>query len=75
MSVMIIRGEHDGIASMEDVIAFYNELPNSDKHFVTLSGQAHSTQLGINRHRFWHVLNAFLTLPSRRDGKGESETR
>ncbi len=73
--VMIIRGEHDGIASMEDVIAFYNELPNSDKHFVTLSGQAHSTQLGINRHRFWHVLNAFLTLPPRRDKFAESETR
>ncbi|MCZ6622982.1 MAG: alpha/beta fold hydrolase [Deltaproteobacteria bacterium] len=66
--VMIIRGEHDGIASIEDVIAFYNELPSNDKHFVTLLGQAHSTTLGINRHRFWHVLNAFLTLPLRRDG-------
>jgi hypothetical protein len=64
---MIIRGEYDGIASMEDVIAFYSELPNNDKHFITLSGQAHSSQLGINRHRFWHVLHAFLTLPERRD--------
>ncbi len=73
--VMIIRGEHDGIASMEDVIAFYNELPSNDKHFITLSGQAHSTTLGINRHRFWHVLDGFLTLPPRRDKFAESETR
>ncbi len=73
--VMILRGEYDGIASMEDVIDFYNELPNNDKHFVTLSGQAHSTQHGINRHRFWHVLNAFLTLPPRRDSLAGSETR
>lgn len=71
--VMILRGEYDGIASMEDVIAFYNELPNSDKHFVTLSGQAHSTQLGINRHRFWHVLHAFLTLPPRLDSLVQGE--
>ena len=73
--VMILRGEYDGIASMEDVIDFYNELPNNDKHFITLSGQAHSTQHGINRHRFWHVLNSFLTLPPRRDSLAGSETR
>lgn len=73
--VMIIRGEHDGIASMEDVIAFYGELPNNDKHFVMLSGQAHSSQLGINRHRFWHIMHAFLTLPPRRDGLVESEEK
>jgi pimeloyl-ACP methyl ester carboxylesterase len=73
--VMIIRGEYDGIASNEDVIAFYNKLPNNDKQFTTLSGQAHSTQHGINRHRFWHVLNAFLTLPPRRDGLVENEAR
>ncbi len=73
--VMIIRGEHDGIASIEDVIAFYNELPSNDKHFVTLSGQAHSTTVGINRHRFWHVLHAFLTLPPRRDSLVEGDGR
>lgn len=73
--VLIIRGEHDGIASNEDVIAFYNKLPNNDKQFITLSAQAHSTQLGINRHRFWHVLNAFLTIPPRRDGLVVKEAR
>ncbi len=73
--VMIIRGEYDGIASIEDVVAFYNKLPNNDKQFITLSGQAHSTQLGINRHRFWHVLNAFLTLPPRRDDLVVKEAR
>ena len=73
--VMIIRGEHDGISSMEDVIAFFCELPNNDKHFVTLSGQAQSTQLGINRHRFWHVLHGFLTLPERRDPLAKEEAK
>ncbi len=73
--VLIIRGEYDGIASIEDVVAFYNKLPNNDKQFITLSGQAHSTQLGINRHRFWHVLNAFLTLPPRRDDLVVKEAR
>ena len=66
--VMIIRGEYDGIASMEDVIAFFCELPNNDKHFITLSGQAHSSQLGINRHRFWLFDLAGATGPSSSGG-------
>ncbi len=51
--------------------AFANACPNNAKQFITLSAQARSTQLGINRHRFWHVLNAFLTIPPRRDSMVE----
>jgi len=66
--VLIVRGEFDGIATEEDLIEFWKRLPNKDKHFSILTGQAHVAPLGINRHRFWHVVHAFLTMPSRRDG-------
>lgn len=65
--VQIVRGEFDGIATEEDLIAFWMRLPNKDKHLSILPGQAHVAPLGINRHRFWHVVHAFLTMPARRD--------
>jgi pimeloyl-ACP methyl ester carboxylesterase len=65
--VMIFRGEHDGIATDEDVLGFFSALPTKDKQIVMVSGQAHNTALGINRHRFWQVLHGFLTMPPRLD--------
>lgn len=65
--VQIVRGEFDGIATEEDLIEFWKLLPNKDKHFDILPGQAHVAPLGVNRHRFWHVVHAFLTMPPRKD--------
>lgn len=66
--VLIVRGEHDGIATEEDLIEFFRLLPHKDKQFVFLPGQAHIGPLGINRHRFFHVIHAFLSIPPRQDG-------
>ncbi|MPY71821.1 MAG: alpha/beta fold hydrolase [Alphaproteobacteria bacterium] len=66
--VLIIRGEHDGIATEEDLLAYFRELPNRDKQFVIIPGQAHVSHLGLNRGRFHHVLREFLTMPERADG-------
>ncbi|MDB5761922.1 MAG: hydrolase [Herminiimonas sp.] len=63
--VLISRAEHDGIATDEDVMGFYARLPNVDKQLVKIGGLAHTALLGINRHRFWHALHAFLTMPER----------
>ncbi len=67
--VLIFRGDHDGIATDEDVLGFYTALATADKQIVMVSGQAHNTALGINRHRFWHALHGFLTMPPRLDGE------
>jgi poly(3-hydroxyalkanoate) synthetase len=66
--VMIFRGDHDGIATDEDVMGFFNALPNKDKQVVMVTGQAHNTTIGINRQRFWHSLDGFLSMPPRIDG-------
>lgn len=68
--VMIVRGEHDGVATEEDLMNFFRLLPNMDKQFAIFAGQAHVTPLGLNRHRFWHAMEAFLTLPDRVDQHG-----
>jgi pimeloyl-ACP methyl ester carboxylesterase len=62
--VLLVRGEFDGIATVADLEAFYNLLPNGDRQFVSLPGTAHSVTLATNRQLFWHVTRAFLTMPT-----------
>jgi pimeloyl-ACP methyl ester carboxylesterase len=64
--VSMIRAEHDGNASEAELLRFYAALPNKDKQFVMIAGLAHSGGLGLNRHRVWHVTQAFLTYPPMR---------
>jgi pimeloyl-ACP methyl ester carboxylesterase len=66
--VLIVRGEHDGIATEADLLAYYDRLPHNDKQFVVVPGQAHVSFLGRNRGRFLHVVRSFLETPGRRDG-------
>ncbi len=65
--VLVLRGEFDGIATLEDVLGFFARLPNPDRQFVLLAGAAHSLNLGINRQQVWHVVRAFLGMPPRLD--------
>lgn len=60
---LVVRGEHDGIATEEDLWDFYRQLPNADRQYAILPGLAHSLVFGINREQFWHVMHAFLTAP------------
>jgi pimeloyl-ACP methyl ester carboxylesterase len=67
MPVMILRAEHDGIATDEDILAFFAKLPSADKQLLKVGGLAHTAMLGVNRARFWHALHAFLSMPARVD--------
>ncbi len=68
--VCIIRGEYDGIASEADLLDFFEKLPSKDKQFVFISGLAHAATLGINRHKFWHAMQSFMTMPMNRGLEG-----
>jgi pimeloyl-ACP methyl ester carboxylesterase len=72
--VLIVRAEHDGIATDADILAFYAKLPNPDKQLVKIGGLAHTAILGVNRARCWHALHAFLTMPPRADLSGAKGT-
>ncbi len=61
--VLMIRGEHDGISTIDDLWAFYKELPHGDRQFVILPGTAHSLLWAANRQLFWHAMHGFLTPP------------
>ena len=61
--VLLVRGEHDGIATEEDLLEFYRRLPNPDRQFVVLADASHAVALGFTRNQLWHVMRAFLTMP------------
>jgi pimeloyl-ACP methyl ester carboxylesterase len=65
--VLIVRGEYDGIATMDDLLAFFAKLPNADRQFIVLAGAAHAIGAGINRGQFWHSVQSFLAMPLRQD--------
>jgi alpha-beta hydrolase superfamily lysophospholipase len=61
--VLMTHGQYDGIATEEDLLDFFRQLPTSDRQVAILPGLAHSLVLGLNRQCFWHVANEFLSMP------------
>jgi pimeloyl-ACP methyl ester carboxylesterase len=61
--VLIVRGEHDGIADEQDILTFFKMLPNFDRQLIALPDTAHTVHLGNNRHQLWHIMRSFLEMP------------
>ena len=60
---LIMRGEHDGIASIEDLLAFFSKLPNADKQFTVMAGISHASFQQKNYLMAYHILHSFFTQP------------
>jgi pimeloyl-ACP methyl ester carboxylesterase len=61
---IIMRGEYDGIASIEDLLAFFALLPNPDKQFAVMPGIAHASFQQKNYRLVYHILESFFTQPA-----------
>ena len=62
--VQLIRGEYDGIATVDDLQDFFKQLPSGDRQFVILPGMAtFPVVMGKNRQVFWHTMRGFLEMP------------
>ena len=59
----MIRGEHDGNSTNDDLLDFYRQLPNGDRQFVILPQTAHSLGYSKNRHLLWYAVKNFLAAP------------
>ena len=62
--VLLVRGEHDGNSTNDDLLDFYRQLPNGDRQFVILPQTAHSVVFGKNRHLLWYAMKNFLAAPT-----------
>ena len=60
---IVMRGEYDGIAGLEDLIKFYDALPNMDKQFSIMPGISHASFQQKNYLMAYHILHSFFTQP------------
>jgi pimeloyl-ACP methyl ester carboxylesterase len=65
--VLMLKGEHDGNSTEQELLEFFELLDNPDKQFAVLPGSAHIAQFGRNFRRFYHIMFGFLELPPRVD--------
>jgi pimeloyl-ACP methyl ester carboxylesterase len=60
---LIMRGQHDGIASLEDLLKFFEKLPNPDKQFTIMPGISHASFQQKNYMLVYHILASFFAQP------------
>src|ERR1700683_3131380 len=61
---LIMRGQWDGIAGFADLMAFFEKLPNPDKHFPVMPGISHASFQQKNYALVYHILRSFFTQPA-----------
>ena len=58
---LIIRGQYDGIASLDDLLAFFKRLKNFNKEISIIPGIAHATFTQKNFLMAYAILHEFFT--------------
>jgi alpha-beta hydrolase superfamily lysophospholipase len=61
---IVMRGQYDGIAAFDDLVAFFTRLPNPDKQFAVMPGIAHASFQQKNYQIPYHILHAFFSQPA-----------
>jgi pimeloyl-ACP methyl ester carboxylesterase len=60
---IVMRGEYDGIAGIDDLLAFFAKLPNPDKQFTVMPGIAHASFQQKNHLLVYDILETFFSRP------------
>jgi pimeloyl-ACP methyl ester carboxylesterase len=60
---LVMRGQWDGIASLDDLLEFFRLLPNPDKQFAVMPGISHASFQQKNYMLVYHILWSFFAQP------------
>ncbi len=60
---VVLRGQFDGIAGMNDLIEFFKRLPNPDKQFTVMPGISHASFQQKNYLLVYDILHAYFARP------------
>jgi alpha-beta hydrolase superfamily lysophospholipase len=61
---IVMRGQWDGIASVDDLIEFFKRLPNPHKQFAVMPGISHASFQQKNYMLVYHILLSFFSQPA-----------
>jgi pimeloyl-ACP methyl ester carboxylesterase len=64
MPVLVMRGEYDGIAAMDDLLKFFAALPHPAKQFTVMQGISHASFQQKNYMMVYHILESFFAQPA-----------
>ena len=64
MPTVVLRGQYDGIAALDDLIEFFKQLPSPDKQFSVMAGISHASFQQKNYLMVYHILHAWFTQPT-----------
>jgi pimeloyl-ACP methyl ester carboxylesterase len=60
---IVMRGQWDGIAGVDDLVEFFKRLPNPDKQFTVMAGISHASFQQKNYLMVYHILHSFFSQP------------
>ncbi len=60
---LVLRGQFDGIAGIDDLLSFFKHLPHPDKQFTVLNGISHASFQQKNYRTVYQILHAYFTQP------------
>lgn len=60
---LIMRGEFDGIAGLDDLIDFYKLLPCANKQFSLMQGISHASFQQKNYLMVYQILHSYFSMP------------
>jgi pimeloyl-ACP methyl ester carboxylesterase len=60
---LVLRGEFDGIAGIDDLLKFFRRLPHPDKQFSVMEGISHASFQQKNYLTVYHLLYSFFSQP------------
>ncbi len=60
---IVMRGQYDGIAALDDLLDFFRRLPNPDKQFTVMPGVSHASFQQKNYRLVYHILHSFFSQP------------
>ncbi len=63
-ATLVMRGQFDGIAGIDDLLAFFAKLPNPDKQFSVMTGISHASFQQKNYLMVYDILETFFTRPA-----------
>jgi len=61
---VLLRGQFDGIAGIDDLIEFFKRLPHPDKQFTVMKGISHASFQQKNYLMVYQILHAYFTQPA-----------
>jgi pimeloyl-ACP methyl ester carboxylesterase len=61
---LVLRGQFDGIAGIDDLLAFFKALPHPDKQFTVMNGISHASFQQKNYLMCYLILHAYFTQPA-----------